>query len=88
MSDTWEYLEGKFFHTLNEKGGVERQGQFIAVLNNEAAVIQYFDWFVGGESWGHRVEWINRIVNDGIVLYDTDEAMRDAYDNHWRHKPS
>ncbi len=70
-------LAGKFFHDFDEEGYVQHQGRILAVLNDDIAVIQYFDWVMGAENTTH-LAWVRDIVDGKWPLYVSDEEMREA----------
>ncbi len=72
-------LKGKFFHDFDEEGYVNHQGQIVDFLNDETAIIQYFEWVLGEPSQTKMV-WLRDIVEGGWALYPSAEAMRDAYE--------
>lgn len=77
--DDWTTLKGKFFHDFDDDGYVKHQGVIIDFINEEIAIVQYYEWFVGSSSTIQAV-WLSDIVDGGWALYSSDEAMRDAYD--------
>ena len=77
----WTTLKGKFFHTLDKDGYVQYQGQIIDLVGEDIAIVLYFECLVGTPTY-HKAVWVSDIVDKGWVLYNTDEAMREAYDIH------
>ena len=87
LNDERTKLKGKFFHSFDKEGYVTHQGHIIDFVNDDIAVIQYFDWIIGEPSQTKMV-WLRDIVEGGWALYSSAEEMRDAYDyGHVKHKP-
>jgi len=78
-TNDWTTLKGKFFHDFDEEGFVCHQGQILDFVNEEIAIVQYFEWVIGTPST-IRAVWLEDIVDGGWALYSSDKAMRDAYD--------
>jgi membrane protein implicated in regulation of membrane protease activity len=79
ISEEKAKLKGKFFHDFDEEGYVRHQGQITDFVNNDIAIVRYFDWAMGEPSQTKMV-WLRDIVDGGWALYPSDEAMRDAYE--------
>lgn len=77
----WTTLKGKFFHTFDEDGYVKYQGQIIDLVGEDIAIVLYFEWITGSQTH-HQAVWVSDIVDGGWALYNTNEAMREAYDLH------
>ena len=77
--DSWNTLQGKFFHTFDSEGYVRKQGVIIGQVAPETLIVQYFEWVLGGSSTIEVVS-LSKIVHDGWVLYSSGESMREAYD--------
>lgn len=84
----WTSLVGKFFHTPHpESGYIEKQGRIVAGLGPTHFVVMFFDFISGGPSWAHEVVTLERIASERWMLYETDSAMRDAYQHSGRRDP-
>jgi len=75
----WSTLKGKFFHAFDDEGYVQHQGCIVELAGEEIAIVQYFEWALGDRSTIKAV-WVKTIVDEGWALYESDEAMRDAYE--------
>lgn len=77
-----KYLAGKFFHSFNEKGTTNWQGQIESCSCGYAIVITY-DWLLGGP-------YVRKLVPlEDIVkwdLYDSAEEMTDRYEHELRRR--
>jgi hypothetical protein len=74
-------LTRKFFHTFDKDGYVECQGEIIDLVGEDIAIVLYFEWIIGTPTY-HKAVWVSDIVDGGWALYDTAEAMREAFDIH------
>lgn len=79
VSEKKAKLKGKFFHDFDEEGYVRHQGHIIDFVNDDIAIVQYFEWVIGEPSQTKMV-WLRDIVDGGWALYTSAEAMRDAYE--------
>ena len=75
----WSTLKDKWFHTFNEEGYVQYQGQIIELVNQEIAMVQLYEWAVGAPRYRKAV-WVRDIVDNGWALYASDEALRESYE--------
>jgi hypothetical protein len=75
----WTTLKGKFFHTFDQEGFVQDQGQIIDLVGEDIAIVLYFEVYVGTPT-SHKAVWVSDIVDEGWILYDSEEAMQEAYD--------
>ena len=78
-SADWTTLKGKFFHTFDQDGFVKDQGQIIDLVGEDIAIVLYFEVYVGPPTI-HKAVWVSDIVDEGWMLYDSEEAMQAAYD--------
>jgi hypothetical protein len=77
----WTTLKGKFFHTFDEDGYVQYQGQIVDFVGEDIAIVLYFEWFTGSPTY-HKAVWVSDIVDEGWALYGTAEAWQEAYEIH------
>jgi len=77
----WGTLRGKFFHTFDEDGYVQHQGQIVDLVEDDIAIVLYFERSTGSPTY-HKAIWVSDIVDGGWALYNTDVAWREAYKNH------
>lgn len=77
----WATLKGKFFHTFAEDGYVQCQGQIVDLVEDDIAMVLYFER-TGGSPTYHKAVWVSDIIDEGWALYNTDVAWREAYENH------
>lgn len=70
-------IKGKFFHDFDEEGYVRHQGHIVDFINDDIAVIQYFEWGMGEPS-ATKMVYLRDIIEGGWALYSSDEEMRDA----------
>lgn len=77
----WATLKGKFFHTFDEDGYVQYQGQIVDLIGEDIAIVLYFEWVTGSPSY-HKAVWVSDIIDAGWALYNTDVAWREAYEAH------
>lgn len=77
----WATLKGKFFHTFDEDGYVEYQGQIVDLVGDDIAMVLYFDR-TGGSPTYHKAVWVTDIVDEGWALYNTAAAWREACESH------
>ena len=77
----WATLKGKFFHTFDEDGYVQYQGQIVDLVGDDIAIVLYFERSTGSPTY-HKAVWVSDIVDGGWALYNTDVAWREAYKNH------
>jgi hypothetical protein len=75
----WTTLKGKFFHTFDEDGYVEYQGQIVDLVGDDIAIVLYFSWLTGSPTY-HQAVWVSDIVDGGWALYNTTTAWREACD--------
>jgi hypothetical protein len=73
----WTTLKGKFFHTFDEDGYVEYQGQIVDLVGDDIAIVLYFSWLTGSPTY-HKAVWVSDIVDGGWALYNTATAWREA----------
>ena len=73
----WTTIKGKFFHTFDEDGYAQYQGQIVDLVGDDIAIVLYFEWSSGSPSY-HKAVWVSDIVDEGWALYNTDVAWRDA----------
>ena len=74
----WATLKGKFFHTFDEEGYVQYQGQIVDLVGDDIAMVLYFDWPTGSPTY-HKAVWVSDIIDGGWALYNTATAWREAY---------
>ena len=72
-------LVGQFFHTFDDEGFVRNQGVIKALLNDEIAVVDYFEW-ITDSLHSTTLVWVKEIVDGKWYLYNSAEEMRDAHD--------
>lgn len=77
----WATLKGKFFHTFDEEGYVQYQGQIVELVGQDIAIVLYFDRLTGSPTY-HKAVWVSDIIDGGWALYNTDVAWREAYETH------
>ena len=75
----WTTLTGKFFHTFDDEGYVKLQGQIVDLVGEDIAILLYFEVYEGTPT-SHKAVWVSDIVDEGWMLYDSREAMQEAYD--------
>ena len=73
-------LVGKFFHSFDSDGYVQKQGFIEGVLNEDVLVVKYIEWLVGVGTTTQLV-WLREIVDGKWHLYDDDEEMRDSFEH-------
>jgi hypothetical protein len=73
----WATLKGKFFHTFDEEGYVQYQGQIVDLVGDDIAIILYFERSTGSPTY-HKAVWVSDVVDGGWALYNTDVAWREA----------
>jgi len=73
-----DVLEGQFFHSVNEAGEVEWQGQVIGSPAPGWYLVQLFEWFCGEPN-------VRRLVQlqtmEHWLFYESDEAMCFSYEH-------
>lgn len=79
-NDTWDSVEGKFFHSFDDEGYVKHQGQILRQSNDEIVVVAFFERLTGSRN-GTKLVWLREIVDGSWALYETVEEMRDAYEH-------
>jgi hypothetical protein len=77
----WATLKGKFFHTFDEEGYVQYQGQIVDLVGDDIAIVLYFDWPTGSPTY-HKAVWVSDIIDGRWALYNTATAWREAYETH------
>ena len=77
----WATLKGKFFHTFDEDGYVQYQGQIVDLVGDDIAIVLYLSWPAGSPTY-HKAVWVSDIVDEGWALYNTDVAWREACEIH------
>jgi hypothetical protein len=77
----WATLKGKFFHTFDEDGYVECQGQIVDLVGDDIAMVLYFERTAGSPTY-HKAVWVSDIVDGGWALYNTATAWREACETH------
>jgi len=77
----WATIKGKFFHTFDEDGYAQYQGQIVDLVGDDIAIVLYFEWVSGSPTY-HKAVWVSDIVDEGWALYNTAAAWRDAYQSH------
>lgn len=76
----WNTLVGKFFHTFEDEGYIQRQGMVLGDLTDGYFMVQYFEWLSGSVSfYGTQIVHIREMAN-AWAFYATDAAMREAYE--------
>jgi hypothetical protein len=73
----WATLKGKFFHTFDEDGYVQDQGQIVDLVGDDIAIVLYFEPSTGSPTY-HKAVWVSDVVDGGWALYNTDVAWREA----------
>lgn len=71
-------LVGNCFHSYSADEVIKWQGVVVARINDDHYLVQLFDWLVGGPSCA-RVASLDDMRS--WKFYETDEDMRDAYNN-------
>jgi hypothetical protein len=77
----WATLKGKFFHTFDEDGYVQYQGQIVDLVGDDIAMVLYFERTAGSPTH-HKAVWVSDIIDGGWALYNTATAWREAYETH------
>ena len=77
----WTKLKGKYFHTFDQDGYVEYQGQIIDLVGEDIAIVLHFEWLTGSPTT-HKAVWVSDIVDQGWALYNTDKAWVEAFEIH------
>ena len=77
----WATLKGKFFHSFDEDGYLQYQGQIVDLVGYDIAIVLYFER-TGGSPTYHKAVWVSDIVDGRWALYNTATAWREAYENH------
>ena len=67
--------KGKWFHSFNDDGDVEWQGQILSV-SSDCYNVQLYSWIDGSPT---DVRTLGKDVE--VVFYDTNEEMREAREN-------
>ena len=80
----WMRLDGKFFHTVDPEGYVDRQGQIIAERGDGTVIVRLFEWVTGSET---GIQLMNTFHFEKAWLYETDAEMREAYEHHRKVRP-
>jgi hypothetical protein len=75
----WATLKGKFFHTFDEDGYVQDQGEIVELVGEDIAIVLYFEWATGSPTY-HKAVWVSDIVDGGWALYNNATAWREACD--------
>ena len=75
----WATLKGKFFHTFDEDGCVQYQGQIVDLIGEDIAMVLYFERTAGSPTY-HKAVWVSDIIDWGWALYNTAAAWREACD--------
>jgi hypothetical protein len=75
----WATLKGKFFHTFDADGYVQYQGQIVDLIEEDIAIVLYFDRTAGSPTY-HKAVWVSDIIDEGWALYNTGAAWREACD--------
>jgi hypothetical protein len=77
-------LTGKFFHSVkSDKTTIEWQGKFLGLASPGLYRVQTYDWIVGGE---YEQLLVPAVDMRYWKIYDTEELMRQAYDNYCRRR--
>jgi hypothetical protein len=77
----WATLKGKFFHTFDEDGYAQYQGQIVELVGDDIAIVLYFERTAGSPTY-HKAVWVSDIVDGRWALYNTATAWREAYEAH------
>jgi hypothetical protein len=78
-------LAGLWFHTLDPvTGAISQQGRVVRSLGGNVYLVQFYDWLVGEPG---RTEAVAVSRMDGWQFYETDEAMRHAYETQYEARP-
>ena len=75
----WATLKGKFFHTFDEEGYVQYQGQIVDLIGDDIAIVLYLELTSGSPTY-HKAVWVSDIIDGRWALYNTGAAWREAYD--------
>ena len=75
----WATLKGKFFHAFDEDGYAQCQGQIVDLVEEDIAMVLYFER-TGGVPTYHKAVWVSDIIDEGWALYNTAAAWREACD--------
>ena len=75
----WATLKGKFFHTFDESGYVQYQGQIVDLVEDDIAMVLYFERTAGSPTY-HKAVWVTDIIDERWALYNTGAAWREACD--------
>jgi len=70
-------VRDRWFHTYKENGDITYQGHVLDYLPPRLVLVQLFSWLDGRPTCQKLLE-----VTDDWSFYDTQEAMRDAWDLH------
>lgn len=85
-------LVGKVFHTLDEHGEVKHQGVVQAIVGDDKALVQYFEWMAGIPS-ELEIVFINDMVSQtdhkGLrwQFFEDLERMNFWYKHHYKSGP-
>ncbi len=77
----WATLKGKFFHAFDEEGYVRHQGQIVDLVEDDIAMVLYFERTAGSPTY-HKAVWVSDIIDEGWALYNTGAAWREACEIH------
>jgi hypothetical protein len=73
------FLEGMWFLTFRQDGGLDQQGR-IAAVDGGWAIVRYHDWVMGEYHYSALVK-LDAITS--WQLFDTAEAVRAAIERAW-----
>jgi hypothetical protein len=73
-------LVGFYFHVFDADGQIVQQGHFVADLGQGFFMVEHFEGIADNTPLpGRLVVHIATVADDHWMLYETEEAMREAY---------
>ena len=73
-------LVGQWFHSHDDKGGIQRQGQVISSPRHCVYLIRLFSWMDGHET-DRVLVTLDKMLAENWTFYPTDEQMNFAYEH-------
>jgi hypothetical protein len=91
VSPDVDALVGRFFHTFDDEGYVERQGHVAAKVEPGKYLVQLYSWALGEETTMHVVELNAMTTNSlgpiGFQFYSSEEQWRFWYEQKAKKRP-
>jgi len=72
-------LVGKWFHSHNEKGEIQWQGQVLGVVSDNHFLVQLYSW-LDGTSTDMKIVSLEKIIEEDWSFYSSDKKMRERYE--------